>query len=176
MPDHLSTYLNDHLGGSTAGLELAKRAAASNEGTELGVLLSRFAGEFEEERSSLKSAIEAIGSHPNPAKVAAAWVGEKAGRLKPNDQLIGYSALSRMIELEGLSIGIEGKRLLWRALAERNDPRLAGFDFTALAEQAARQREELEPFRLAAAASAFDDGQSAAATVSSGTAPARSTE
>ncbi len=164
MADHLSTYLNDHLGGSTAGLELAKRAAGSNQGTELGVLLSRFANEFEEERSSLKSVIEAIGSQPNPAKVAAAWVGENAGRLKPNDQLTGYSALSRMIELEGLSIGIEGKRLLWRTLAERTDPRLAGFDFTALAEQAERQRDELEPFRLGAAASAFADPRSATTT------------
>ncbi|HEX5911032.1 MAG TPA: hypothetical protein VFY44_11085 [Thermoleophilaceae bacterium] len=165
MSDHLPTYLNDHLAGSTAGLELARRAAGSNEGTELGTLLSRFASEFEGERSSLKSVIEAVGSHPNPAKVAAAWVGEKAGRLKPNDQLTGYSALSRMVELEGLSIGIEGKRLLWRALAERTDPRLTSFDFTALAEQAQRQRDELEPFRLAAAASAFDaDAQGAPAT------------
>ena len=165
MADHLSTYLNDHLAGSTAGLELAQRAAESNEGTELGTLLARIAGEIEEERTVLKSVIEAVDAQQNSAKAAAAWVGEKAGRLKPNDQLTGYSSLSQMVEIEGLSLGIEGKRLLFRTLAERRDPRLAAFDFTALAEQAQRQREELEPFRLAAAARAFDgDAESAPAT------------
>jgi len=122
----------------------------------------------------LKSAIDAIGAHQNPAKAAAAWVGEKAGRLKPNDQLTGYSPLSQLVEVEGLSLGVEGKRMLFRTLADRKDPRLTAFDFAALADQAERQREDLEPFRLAAAAKAFDpDAQSAAATSSSGTAPAR---
>ena len=166
MADHLSTYLNDHLAGSTTGLELAQRAAESNDGTELGTVLARIAGEIEEERAVLKSVIDAVDAQQNPAKAAAAWVGEKAGRLKPNDQLTGYSPLSQMIEIEGLSLGIEGKRLLFRTLAERkSDPRLAAFDFSALAEQAERQREELEPFRLAAAARAFDaDAQGAPAT------------
>ncbi len=165
MADHLSTYLNDHLAGSTTGLELAQRAAESNAGTELGTVLARIAAQIEEERAVLKSVIDAVDAQQNPAKAAAAWVGEKAGRLKPNDQLTGYSSLSQMIEVEGLSLGIEGKRLLWRTLSERGDPRLAAFDFSALAEQAERQREELEPFRLAAAARAFDaDAQGAAAT------------
>jgi hypothetical protein len=165
MADHLSTYLNDHLAGSTTGLELAQRAAESNDGTELGTVLARIAGEIEEERAVLKSVIDAVDAQQNAAKAAAAWVGEKAGRLKPNDQLTGYSPLSQMIEIEGLSLGIEGKRLLFRTLAERSDPRLSAFDFTALAEQAQRQRDELEPFRLAAAARAFEgDSESAPAT------------
>ena len=155
MAEHLSTYLNDHYAGSAAGLELAQRAAASNEGTELGTLLERLAAEIEEERAVLRSVIDAVGAEPNPAKAALAWAGEKAGRLKPNNQLSGYSPLSRLVEVEGLTMGIEGKRLLFVVLSERDDPRLTAYDFVALAERAQRQRDELEPFRLAAAATAF---------------------
>jgi hypothetical protein len=153
----LATYLNDHFAGATAGLELARRAAGQNDGSELGVLLARLVGEVEEDRETLAAVMDAVGAGRDRAKVAAAWVGEKAGRLKPNGQLTGYSPLSRLIELEGLSLGIEGKRGLWEALRTRSDARLGSFDFAALAERAARQRSEIEPFRLAAAESAFSE-------------------
>ena len=45
------------------------------------------------------------------------WITEKSGRLKPNGELRGHSPLTPLIELEGLSLGIEGKRSLWLALA-----------------------------------------------------------
>jgi len=155
MAEHLSTYLNDHFAGSTAGLDMARRAAGNNEGTELGALLERIAAEIEEDRAILQSVIDAVGAEQNPAKAAIAWAGEKAGRLKPNNQLTGYSPLSRLVELEALSLGIEGKRGLWVVLADLDDPRLATYDFPALAERAQRQRDEIEPFRRAAAAGAF---------------------
>lgn len=161
MGDYLSTYLNDHFAGSTIGRDLAFRAADANDGTELGTVLASIAAEVEADRSVLESVMEAVGAERNPAKAALAWAGEKAGRLKPNSQLVGYSPLSRLVELEGLSLGIEGKRLLWLALAERQEPRLAAFDFPALAEAAKRQRQELEPYRLAAAATAFQENESA---------------
>ncbi|MGI8749920.1 MAG: hypothetical protein ACR2J6_05115 [Thermoleophilaceae bacterium] len=151
----LATYLNDHLAGSTTGEELARRTRDANDGSELGVLLGSLTAEVEEDVATLKSVMDAVGAGRDRAKMAAAWVGEKAGRLKPNDQLTGYSPLSRLIELEGLSMGIEGKRLLWVSLDQLTDPRLAAFDFGQLAERAARQRTELEPFRLAAAQTAF---------------------
>ena len=45
MLDHklLGIYLNDHLAGSTVGVELAKRAMASNEGTHYGEVLTAMA-------------------------------------------------------------------------------------------------------------------------------------
>jgi hypothetical protein len=158
----LATYLNDHLAGATAGVELSRRAAGANEGTELGTLLGRLAAEIEEDRATLESVMVAVDAGRDRVKVTAAWVGEKAGRLKPNGQLTGYSPLSRLIELEGLSLGIEGKRLLWVSLGALSDPRLTGFDFAALAERAARQRDEIEPLRRAAATTAFEAAGSAA--------------
>lgn len=150
----LAIYLNDHFAGSTTGVELARRATGGNQGTELGELLARLTAEIEEDRKTLESVMDAVGAGRDRAKVAAAWVGEKAGRLKLNGQLTGPSPLSRLVELEGLSMGLEGKRLLWVALDQLGDPRLAAFNLTFLAERAARQRSELEPYRLAAAETA----------------------
>jgi hypothetical protein len=154
----LATYLNDHLAGATAGVELARRARDQNEGTPLGRFLGGLAGEIEEDRESLKAVMARIDVGTDRLKVAAGWVGEKAGRLKPNNRLFGYSPLSRLIELEGLALGVEGKRSLWQVLRNLNDSRLSEFDFDALLERARAQRDALQERRLAAALDAFERG------------------
>jgi hypothetical protein len=151
----LSTYLNDHLAGSTVGVELCRRAASNNEGTELGSFLERLAVEIDEDRETLHSVMHRLDVKKDRIKVAAGWTGEKAGRLKPNNRLFSYSPLSRLIELEGLALGVEGKRSLWEVLAELNEPRLAEFDFEQLLERAPSQRDELQRRRPAAALEAF---------------------
>ena len=146
----LAIYLNDHRAGSTVGLELARRARGSNEGTQLGAFLERLVAEIEEDLETLEQVMDAVGAGRDRLKATAAWAGEKVGRLKLNGRLLGYSPLSRVVELESLSVGIEGKACLWRMLRDLGDPRLAGFDFDALIERAERQREEVEGHRLAA--------------------------
>jgi hypothetical protein len=152
----LSTYLNDHLAGSTVGVELSRRAAKNNEGTELGSFLERLAAEIGEDRDTLHTIMDRLDVKKDRVKVAAAWTGEKAGRLKPNNRLFSYSPLSRLIELEGLALGVEGKRGLWQVLAELTEPRLAEFDFEQLIERARSQRDELQQRRLAAGLEAFE--------------------
>jgi len=146
----LATYLNDHLAGSTVGVELARRARGSNEGSPLGDFLAELAIEIDEDREALKEVMAAVGAGQDRIKVAGAWAGEKVGRLKPNGRLLGYSPLSRVVELEGLRLGVEGKACLWRMLRELGDPRLDGFDFDALIARAERQRDGLEQRRLKA--------------------------
>lgn len=150
MGSLLATYLNDHLAGSTAGLELARRARGSNEGSELGVFLAGLTAEIEADREKLGEVMEAVGAGRDRVKVTGAWAGEKVGRLKLNGRLLGYSPLSRLVELEGLTLGVTGKLALWRMLRELGDPRLAGFDFDALIARAERQRDGLEQRRLEA--------------------------
>jgi hypothetical protein len=152
----LSTYLNDHLAGSTVGVELSRRAAKNNEGTELGTFLERLSAEIGEDRETLHAIMDRLDVRKDRVKVAAGWTGEKAGRLKPNNRLFSYSPLSRLIELEGLALGVEGKRSLWQVLAELNGPRLAEFDFDQLIERARTQRDELQQRRLAAGREAFE--------------------
>ena len=154
----LATYLNDHLAGATAGLELAKRTASSNKDTEFGDVLARVAREIDEDRETLRALMRELDVAEDSLKKTAAWTAEKLGRLKPNGRLVGYSPLSRMIEFEGLALGITGKKGLWKALQQSPvaaDARAAAFDFEALAARADRQAGEVEELRLRAAAIAF---------------------
>ena len=60
------------------------------------------------------------------------------------------SKVALLEDVEVLSLGIEGKRLLWAALgaaAASHEP-LREFDFDALQARAQEQRDRLEPFRL----------------------------
>jgi hypothetical protein len=152
----LAIYLNDHLAGSTAGVELARRLRGSNEDNDLfAAPLAELCAEIEADRETLKRLMERLDIRRDPVKPVGAWVVEKLGRLKLNGQLRGYSPLSRLVELEGLSIGIAGKARLWSALERTLGDELDGFDFGALAERAVRQRDRVEELHLLAAAQAF---------------------
>ena len=154
-------YLNDHLAGATAGTELAKRAHASNQGSDLGEFLEGLAAEIEEDRNSLLEIMSGLGVGTDPVKPRVAWAAEKLGRLKPNGQLRGYSPLSRQLELEGLHVGISGKLSLWQSLAATSAAELPGIDLARLIARAERQLATLEPFRIAAARDAFGAGVAA---------------
>jgi hypothetical protein len=151
----LAIYLNDHLAGATGGLELVKRAAGSNEGTELGAFLEHLSAEIRADRESLVEVMDRLDVSRDRMKVTGGWLAEKAGRLKLNGQLLGYSPLSRLVELEGLHIGINGKLSCWQSLRQANAPELADFDLDRLIDRAEHQLSELEPHRREAAAAAF---------------------
>jgi hypothetical protein len=153
----LGTYLNDHLGGASGGIELARRLAKANEDTEYGPPLRRVVQEIEEDIASLRDVMARMGVEEDRIKQAGAWTAEKVGRLKLNGQLLGYSPLSRMVELEGMMLGVSGKLALWVALNEHygEDPRLAGVDFPQLIARAKDQRIGLERMRRQAAGAAL---------------------
>ena len=142
---YLATYLNDHLMGATLGVELVRRAAGENEGSELGAFLSGLAGEIDEDRDTLLAIMSELGVKPDRLKVAAGWTSEKVGRLKPNAQLRGYSPLSPLVELEGLLVGIQGKLAMWQVLAEvAVDVGLDRARLEALSARAERQQADVE--------------------------------
>lgn len=155
--DLLTIYLNDHLAGATLGVELVKRCRRSNEGEPLGVFLGELQEEVEEERALVEDLLRRLGRRPDPVKQAGAWLAEKAGRLKLNGALRSYSPLSRVEELEGLLLGVRGKRALWtslQAVREAGGP-FEGVDFEALARRADRQLERIEAHRREALRRAF---------------------
>ena len=153
----LGTYLNDHLAGSTVGLELAKRARGSNEGSEYGEVLDRIAKEIEEDRDALQRLMDSFEIKRDRPKVLGAWIAEKVGGLKPNGRLLSYSPLSRLVELEMLALGITGKLSLWEALSEvaAEDARLDPAELSRLSERAERQRAEVWKLRQRAAGEAL---------------------
>ena len=137
----LPIYLNDHLAGATGGRDLAKRAAGQNDGSELGEALARLAADIDADRDQLLRVMDALEVREDALKQGAGWLAEKLGRLKLNGRLLEYSPLSRVVEVEGLTLGVRGKLGLWRTLAAAapDDPRLADFDFTQLVARAEEQ-------------------------------------
>ena len=111
---------------------------------------SNLAQEIDEDRDALIAVMEELRVTPDRVKVLAAWAAEKLARLKPNGRIVSYSPLSRLIELEGLLLGVRGKLALWSALQviEGEQPALAGVELIALRRRAEGQLEELERCRL----------------------------
>ena len=89
--------------------------------------------------------------------MAGGWLLEKAGRLKLNGQLRGYSPLSRLVELEGLALGVTGKLAVWKALRliADTEPALDAAELDRLIDSAEEQQRGLEEHRLEAAREAL---------------------
>ena len=153
----LRIYLQDHLAGATGGVELARRARSANEGTTYGDPLAKLADEIEADRRALEGIMEDLGFGADRAKNIAFWAAEKAGRLKLNGQLTGYSPLSRLTELEGLVAGINGKLSLWRSLLEvaPSQPKLDQERLERLLERGEEQLKTVEELRTRAARDAL---------------------
>ena len=156
MAELLAIYLNDHLAGSTVGVELAKRLLGSNrDDPEFGPPLAEICAEVEADRETLKAVMDQLGVPRSKLKPLAATLGERLGRLKLNGRLWSYSPLSRLDEIELLQVGVAGKRRLWRALDHTHPDDLRGFDLADLAERATGQMRRLEALHLKAAALAL---------------------
>lgn len=154
----LGIYLNDHLMGSAGGIELARRCLRSNRGTPLGDFLTHLVDEIREDREVLEQLMTALGVPADRIKLLAANAGEKVSRLKLNGRLLGYSDLSRVIELEGLCAGVFVKQRLWTSLRRLRDAdadAVPAADVDRMVERAAEQLEQLEQHRLEAVARAF---------------------
>ena len=152
-PNVMGIYLNDHLAGATAGTELARRVAGSAQDREEHATLHALAAEVAQDRTTLLDIMAALGIAIRTYKVAAGWIGEKAGRLKFNGRIFARSPLSRLEELELLRLGVEGKAAGWRtlrALAE-TDQRLDPARLDELIARARRQADLLEDLRVRAA-------------------------
>ncbi len=105
----------------------------------------------------------ALGIPVRSYKVCAAWIGEKAARLKLNGYLLARSPLSSLEELEMLRLGVEGKAAGWRTLRvlAEVDKRLDPGRLDELISRAQRQADLLEEFRVRAASQITGMGQMA---------------
>jgi hypothetical protein len=154
---YLAIYLNDHLAASVGAVQLSRRAARANGGSAYGDTLARLSDEIVEDRQALRDVMERLGVRADPLKMAASAGAELAGRLKLNGELRRYSPLSRLEEIEILTLGVTGKLGLWQSLgtALGDDARLGGVDFEELGKRAGSQRRRLERLRRRAAGEAL---------------------
>lgn len=152
-----SIYLNDHLVVAAAGVDLSNRMRSSNEGTDLGDFLESIASELEADRDGIEQAMELLDVRRDPLKRGFGWGAEKLGRLKLNGQLTGYSPLSRLVELEGMTMIVNGNLSAWQSLEATAADRLADLDLPARIKRCEVRRAELERHRMNAARQALAD-------------------
>lgn len=155
--DYLETYLQDHRAGAEMGSDLAHRLADENLDTPYEDFLVGLAREIDQDVVTLEHIMERYAVSQAMLKTAGAKVGEKLARLKPNEQLSGYSPLSRVLELEGLRSGVQGKLGLWDSLAQVApfDDRLDEREMADLQRRAERQLQRLREHHAMAAREAF---------------------
>jgi hypothetical protein len=153
----LATYLNDHLAGSVAAVELLEHLAERHGGTDLEIFFRELHREIEGDQSVLEHLLTSVGARESSLKQVAAWVAEKAVRTKLRLARASNPELELFEGLETLVLGVLGKRALWRALAvvARGNELLAGHDFDALSRRAEDQYARLESRRIGVARAAL---------------------
>lgn len=151
--NHIATYLNDHLAGASAALELLEHLEEAHAGTDLGREVAGLRAEVAEDRQELEAIMGRLDVGESRTRKASAWLAEKAAQLKLRLDDPAGGALRLFESLEALSLGIEGKRSLWRALAaaSEDDPELRVANYEALERRAEEQRLRVETMRLEAA-------------------------
>lgn len=155
--DLVAIYLEDHRAGAAGGVALARRIA-DRYGDEPGFesVVSLVADIRDDERS-LDTIRAATGADGGCVKRVAAVVGERIARLKLNGTIVRPSPLSRVIELEALTIGVVGKRSGWLGLrAFAGGSEIAGVDLDELVRRADAQLDELGRLHALAIELAFD--------------------
>jgi hypothetical protein len=143
----LDTYLNDHIAGATAGTNLAKMAAEEHQTDEHGPFFSEIYSEIQADFDTLTQLASALGVDESASKTALAEIGSKM--MGPKFTAGDDDELNAFITLETLSIGVEGKVCMWKALKTVAGDYAAfdNFDIDGLLARAEGQREKIEAQR-----------------------------
>ena len=130
----------------------AARRLAGCQGSAADSTLRLLAAEIAQDRAALLDIMGALSVPVRAYKVYAAWIGEKAARLKLNGYLLTRSPVSGLEELEMLRLGVEGKAAGWRTLrvVADSDKRLDSARLDELISRARRQADLLEELRVRA--------------------------
>ena len=151
----LASYLNDHLAGSVSALELIEHWAHVHDGKPLGDFFMDMDAEIRADQDKLRELMRSLRLEESNLRQAGAWVAEKVGRARLMIAGDEPGSLGLVLTLEGLIMGIGGKKLLWRALAATKLPQLNGYDFEELQRRAQEQIERIEAERMRAVHKVF---------------------
>jgi hypothetical protein len=155
--EHIATYLNDHLAGSVAALQLLEDLEAWHLNTELERFFAELRTDISADRQELESLMNRLNTSQSHTRKATAWIAGKFTELKLRLDDPAGGDLRLLEALDALASGIEGKRALWLALAAaaENTPKLRSNDYQRLVERAEEQRARVEAVRIQAARSAL---------------------
>ena len=156
----LASYLNDHLAGSVGALELLEHWAHLHDGKRVGDFFRDIEAEIRADQEKLREAMRSLGIEESNVRKAGAWVAEKAGRARLIIAGNEPGRLGLVLTLEGIIMGVTGKKLMWRSLSAANLSQLNGCDFEELQRRAQQQIERVEAERMRAVLEAFADTSS----------------
>ena len=151
----LDSYLNDHFAGSVSALELIGHWAHVHKGEPLGAFFAECEAKIKADQDKLRDVMRFLGVEESKVRQAGAWAAEKVGRARLMIAGNEPDSLGLVLTLEGLIMGIAGKKLLWRALAAAKLPQLNGYDFEELQRRAQEQIERIEAERMRAVHKVF---------------------
>ena len=150
--EYLATYLNDHLTGAGIAIELVEQLAS--EATDLKSFLAELKADIEADRQEVIKLMDRMDIPRSRIRRASGWLTEQVAEMK---FAMEDDSLRRLERLEAVSLGIQGKLSLWRALyaASKVDERLRSLDYEGLTQRARDQRDRVEALRIDAARSAL---------------------
>jgi hypothetical protein len=151
----LDSYLNDHLAGSISALELIAHWVEVHKGEPLGSFFVETEREIKADQDTLREVMRSLGVEESKMRQAGAWAAEKVGRARLIIAGDERGSLGLVLTLEGLIMGVTGKKLMWRALVASKLPQLNGYNFEELQRRAEQQVERIEAERMTAVRQAF---------------------
>ena len=151
----LDSYLNDHLAGSVGALELIAHWAEIHKGEPLGRFFLEIEKEIKADQETLRDIMRALGVEESKVRKVSAWAAEKVGRARLIVAGDEPGSLGLVLTLEGLIMGVTGKKLMWASLAAAKLPPLNTYNFEQLQHRAEQQIERLDAERIAAVRQAF---------------------
>ena len=151
----LDSYLNDHLAGSVSALEVIAHWVDMHKGRPLADFFGENQTEIKADQDILRDVMRSLGMEESNVRKAGAWAAEKVGRARLMIAGDEPGSLGLVLTLEGLIMGVTGKKLMWRALAAANLPQLNGYNFEELQRRAQQQIERIEAERMRAVLEAF---------------------
>ena len=149
MQTPLATYLHDHIAGAQTAIAVLKNLKEQHEGESLGKFAAGLNEEVQKDLARLEQLADRIADEgAKPLKKAIARIAAKGFWSKLHRKT--NKGLGTLEALELLTVGIWGKRALWRALKEVApiDARLRDEDFDRLAKRAQDQHDRVERYRL----------------------------
>jgi hypothetical protein len=151
----LDSYLNDHLAGSISALELIAHWVKVHKGEPLGSFFAETEREIKADQDTLRDVMRALGVEESKMRQAGAWAAEKVGRARLIIAGDEQGSLGLVLTLEGLIMGVTGKKLMWRTLAAAKLPELNDYNFDEPQRRAEQQIERIEAERIRAVSQTF---------------------
>jgi hypothetical protein len=150
----LGAYLRDHLAGADAAIQVVGHLKDAQQGGSDGTLFGWLHEQLQRDRDVVIALLTGLRVSPRSVKRLA---GTAAGTMFKTAASARPGELSLFRTLEGLSVGVQGKRCLWRA-GQVLAPSLRlhdGRTFAELESSAVDQWEAIERYRLTLVAQTF---------------------